>query len=427
MSLADLTQFRVEQRDNGLVHFVFDAPRSMNVFSNAAIAELGIFADWLKDSDARGVVIRSGKANGFCAGADLTELAEAYQMIVAARREDRFDIAFDHFFRLSHAIRRMERAGKPIAAAIAGVALGGGCELALGAHYRVLADTPRAMLGLPEHAVGLLPGAGGTQRMTRLVGVDIGLEVLLHGRTFAGQEALQVGVANRLVPEGEEVAAAEEWLLSAQASAIQPWDADGYQPLAHADYADAIERHRAAELARMLGHEPAPLSILECVELGLMQHMDGAIRSEMAVFSQLIQRREPRNMIRASFLGKQAFDKARRAEAIPQAAKDAAAKAGQAVNDALAATPALARAGFGPANGQTPVQASIGAGYWLESGSADAAEARGALAGLKAAIEPLAAGLSEDERLIFDHMLVREGLVPAYLGGSYGILDGDWA
>lgn len=427
MSLADLTQFRVEQRDNGLVHFIFDAPRSMNVFSNAAIAELGIFADWLKNSDVRGVVIRSGKANGFCAGADLTELAEAYQMIVAARPEDRFDIAFDHFFGLSHAIRRMERAGKPIAAAIAGVALGGGCELALGAHHRVLADTPRAMLGLPEHAVGLLPGAGGTQRMTRLVGVDIGLEVLLHGRTFAGQEALQVGVANRLVPEGEEVAAAEEWLLGAEATAVQPWDREDYRPLAHADYAAAIDHHRSAELARMLGHEPAPLSILECVELGLMQHMDGAIRSEMAVFSSLIQRREPRNMIRASFLGKQAFDKARRAEAIPRAAKDAAAKAGEAVNNALAATPALARAGFGSANGQAPVQDSVGRGYWLESSAADAVDARGAVAGLRAALKPIAEGLSEDERLIFDHMLVREGIVPAYLGGSFGVLDGDWA
>lgn len=426
MSLADLTQFRVEQQDNGLVHFIFDAPRSMNVFSNAAIIELGIFADWLKDSDAKGVVIRSGKANGFCAGADLTELAEAYKMIVAAREEDRFDIAFDFFFRLSHAIRRMERAGKPIAAAIAGVALGGGCELALGAHYRVLADTPRAMLGLPEYAVGLLPGAGGTQRMTRLVGVDIGLEVLLHGRTFSGQEALQVGVANRLVPEGEEVAAAEEWLLSAEATALQPWDQDDYRPLAHADYAAAIERHRTAELARMLGHEPAPLSILECVELGMMQHMDGAIRSEMAVFAALIQRREPRNMIRASFLGKQAFDKARRAEAIPQAAKDAAAKVGEVVTSALAASPVLSKAGFGTVNDQ-PVQHSIGRGYWLESGAADSAEASSAVAGLKTAIKPIAEGLGEDERLIFDHMLVREGIVPAYLGGSYGILDGDWA
>lgn len=426
MTLADLTQFRVERKDNGLVHFIFDAPRSMNVFSNAAIAELGVFADWLKGSDARGVVVRSGKANGFCAGADLTELAEAYQMIVAARPEDRFDIAFDHFFRLSHAIRRLERAGKPVAAAIAGVALGGGCELALGAHHRVLADSPRAMLGLPEFAVGLLPGAGGTQRITRLLGVERGLEVLLHGRNHAGQEAVDAGLVHRLVTEGEEVAAAEEWLLSDEAHCIQPWDRADHAPLAHADYAAAIKRHREAELAKMLGHIPAPLSILECVELGLMQHMDGAIRSEMSVFSALITRREPRNMIRASFLGKQAFDKARKAEAIPPAARAAAARAGEAVAAALAAHPALARAGFGKADGQPPVQNRSAPGYWAEGNGEGAAQAREGLAALKAALAPIAGPLSDDERLIFDHMLVREGHVPAYLGGSYGILDGDW-
>lgn len=427
MPLANLTQFRVEEKDNGLVHFVFDAPRSMNVFSNAAIEELDRFADWLKESDAKGAVIRSGKANGFCAGADLTELAEAYQMIVAARPEDRFDIAFDHFFRLSHAIRRLERSGKPVAAAIAGVALGGGCELTLGAHYRVLANSPRALMGLPEHAVGLLPGAGGTQRITRLVGVETGLEALLHGRTFAGEEAIKAGVADRLVPEGEEVTAAEEWLMSSDAICIQPWDRPGHTPLAHADYVAAIERHREAELARMLGHEPAPLSILQCVELGLMQHMDGAIRSEMSVFSALITRREPRNMIRASFLGKQAFDKARRAEALPEAAIGAAAKAKEAVAAALAESPGLALAGFGKSEGLAPPQSRIARGYWLEGEGEGAAEARTAMAKLKAALEPLATRLSDNDRLIFDHILVREGTVPAYLGGSYGILDQDWS
>jgi 3-hydroxyacyl-CoA dehydrogenase/enoyl-CoA hydratase/3-hydroxybutyryl-CoA epimerase len=426
MSIPQLTQFRIEPQANGLVHFVFDAPRSMNVFSNAAITELGIFADWLKDSDAKGVIVRSGKANGFCAGADLTELAEAYEMIVAARPEDRFDIAFNHFFPLSHAIRRLERSGKPVAAAIAGVALGGGCELALGAHYRVLADSPRAMMGLPEFAVGLLPGAGGTQRVTRLLGVERGLEVLLHGRNHSGQEALDAGLVQRLVAEGEEVAAAEEWLLSADACCVQPWDQPGSAPLAHADYAAVIERHRAAELAQMLGHVPAPLSILECVELGLMQHMDGAIRSEMSVFSALITRREPRNMIRASFLGKQAFDKARKAEAIPPAAQDAAAKAKDAVAATLAAHPALGRAGFGKVEGQAPVQTRSAPGYWAEGGGEGAAEARKGLAALKSALTPIAAGLSDVERLIFDHMLVREGTVPAYLGGTYGILDEDW-
>jgi len=145
-------------------------------------------------------------------------------MIVAAPAADRFDIAFDHFFPLSHAIRRLETAGKPVAAAIAGVALGGGCELALGAHYRVVANNRRAMLGLPECAVGLLPGAGGTQRMPRLVGVALGLEVLLLGRTLAGEEALEAGLVHAVAEQGEEIAAAEEWLPSDRAHAVQPWD-----------------------------------------------------------------------------------------------------------------------------------------------------------------------------------------------------------
>jgi bile acid-coenzyme A ligase len=122
----------------------------MNVFSNKAIHELGEFAEWLHRADVKGVLVRSGKASGFCAGADLTELGVAYDMIVDAPPADRFDIAFSHFFPLSHAIRRLETAGKPVAAAIAGVALGGGCELTLGAHYRVVTTNRRAMLGLPE-------------------------------------------------------------------------------------------------------------------------------------------------------------------------------------------------------------------------------------------------------------------------------------
>ena len=193
---------------------------------------------------------------------------------------------------------------------IGGVALGGGCELSLGAHYRVLADTPRAMMGLPECQVGLLPGAGGTQRMPRLVGVEQGLQVLVQARTYSGQQAIDAGLVHALVPAGEEVAAAEAWLLSNHAHAIQPWDRDDRQPLVHADYAGTLATHRDRELVRMLGHEPAPLAILDCLELGLMQPMDGAIRSEMSVFAALIQRPEPRNMIRTLFLGKQAYDKA---------------------------------------------------------------------------------------------------------------------
>lgn len=416
---ADLTQFRVEMQDNGLAHIVFDcADRTMNVFSNKAIHELGALADWLRDSDVKGAVLRSGKDNGFCAGADLTELGVAYEMIVAARREDRFDIAYAHFFPLSHAIRRLETAGKPVAAAIAGVALGGGCELSLGAHYRVLADTPRAVMGLPEFAVGLLPGAGGTQRMTRLVGLEAGLEVLLQGRTYSGQAALDAGLVHEVVELGQEVAAAEAWLLSGKARAVQPWDEADVQPLPHSAIAGPIEQHRARELAATLGHVPAPIAILDCVELGLMQPIDGAIRSEMSVFSWLIQRIEPRNMIRTMFLGKQAYDKAARKEAVPETVVATAAKAALLVEDAVSKAPGLRKAGFGPGGDPVePVLQRVGRDMWLTSQP----ELLAALGDLRDFAKSTANAMADGELLQLDHLVAKEGTIPAYLGGISGI------
>ena len=420
--LPALTQFAIEAQPNGLVHLVFDCPgKSMNVFSNKAIHELGAFAEWLhRADDVRGVVVRSGKTTGFCAGADLTELGVAYDMIVAAPVADRFDIAFNHFFPLSHAIRRLESAGKPVAAAIAGVALGGGCELALGAHYRIATDSRRTMMGLPECAVGLLPGAGGTQRITRLVGVELGLEVLLLGRNLAGDEAVKAGLVNAIVPEGEEIAAAEAWILSDKAHATQPWDRPHAAPLAHADYQATIARHRALELARMLGHEPAPLAILDCVELGLMQPIDGAIRSEMSVFARLIQRPEPRNMIRAMFLGKQAYDKAARDNAIPESVTRAVSAVAGLVKRHVETTPVLAQVGFKSTTMPTnPVQTRVKDGLWLHA-HADAQQAVSALADC---VAPLGAGLSTSEMLQADYALARDGTIPAYLGALSGITD----
>ena len=420
-SLPKLTQFRVEPQANGLVHLVFDCPdRSMNVFSNAAIHELGAFAEWLHRSTVRGVVVRSGKASGFCAGADLTELGVAYDMIVAARSTDRFDIAFDHFFPLSHAIRRLETAGKPVAAAIAAVALGGGCELALGCHYRVLADSPRALLGLPESAVGLLPGAGGTQRMPRLVGIELGLEVLLQGRNLGGQQALDAGLVDAVVEAGEEVAAVEAWLLSEAAHAVQPWDRPEAATLPHSDYETTIAVHRTRELARMLGHEPAPLAILDCVELGLMQPLDGAIRSEMAVFAHLIQRAEPRNMIRTMFLGKQAADKSKRGGGPSARVTDAVASIEASVRSAVARYPRLREAGLVSDGGTLPpVQNRPRPNFWL----LDNPDLLAAVEAMSAKLRPTISGLSDDELLEVDYQLAARMVLPAYIGSISGLLQ----
>src|SRR5271154_6381356 len=150
-SLPKLEQFRIELRDNGLVHLVFDAPgRTMNVFSDAALVEGGLFAHWLAEADVRGALIRSGKESGVCAGANLPEIWAAYDMVTSTPKYRRFGAAYDHFFRLSRALRALETSGKPVAAAVAGLALGGGGELALASHYRVLTDDKHAAIGLPE-------------------------------------------------------------------------------------------------------------------------------------------------------------------------------------------------------------------------------------------------------------------------------------
>ena len=415
VDLPPLTQFRIEPARGGLVHLVFDMPdRTMNVFTNAAIHELGRFAGWLRDADVRGVVVRSGKANAFCAGADLNELGVAYDMIMAAHPQDRFTTAFDHFFPLGHAIRRLETAGKPVAVAIGGLALGGGCELALGGHYRVLVDDPRIGLGLPESLVGLLPGAGGTQRMPRLVGVDLALDVLLDGRQLAGADALAAGLVDERVAPGREVEAAEAWLLSDPAP-LQPWDRPLCEPPSRDAVRAATDARRAAVLAATLGHYPAPLAILDCVEQGLAQPMDAAIRTEMSIFAALIQRAEPRNMIQTLFLGKLDYERAERKGAVPDKVTKAIADLSACIAERLD-HPAMRSAGFPGMPLAAPARTRSLPGYWLDS---EAGEARRRLNEIAGQARRLADTLSAGEGRMADYAIVRQTGFPSYLGGPF--------
>jgi 3-hydroxyacyl-CoA dehydrogenase/enoyl-CoA hydratase/3-hydroxybutyryl-CoA epimerase len=423
--LEKLQQFRTERTENNVLHLVFDMPgRPMNVFSNAAIAELSLFGQWLRESDVKGVVIRSGKSSAFCAGADLGELGLAYDMIMAAPAETRDRVAFGHFFPLSLALRGIESAGKPVAAAIAGLALGGGWELALAAHHRVMVDDPKVAFGLPESLVGLLPGGGGTQRLPRLTGVEKALPVLLEGARLSGQAAVAAGVIDQLVPAGDEVAAAERWVLS-HPVASQPWDRPGWRP-PDVDRAAAItERKREDVLAETLGHYPAPLAILDCVAEGLPLSFDAAIRNEMQIFSKLIQRREPRNMIRTLFLGRLDHDRLRKAGGIPAPVEQAVAAVSEALQagttDATLAN-AFARAGF-HGTGKTPAFDGVIAqsAFWLEAEPVtDGKRAlRERLAQAYAVAGRWRDRLAEDERRAADYLLVKNCGFPAYMGGAF--------
>lgn len=426
LGMPELKQFRIEQSGSGVLHLVFDMPgRSMNVFSNAAIEELGRFADWLPDSDAVGVVIRSGKPSAFCAGADLAELEVAYDMIMAAPLAARDRLAFDHFFKLSQGLRKLETAGKPVAVAIAGLALGGGAEFALAAHHRVITDQPQSAFGLPESLVGLLPGGGGTQRLPRLIGVDAALPLLLDGARIGGASAIATGLADQLVKSGEEVAAAELWVLS-QGPTMQSWDRPGWRSRDADDVATLIARRRAEVLAETLGHYPAPLAILDCVEQGLPQNFDAAIQTEMTIFTKLIQRREPRNMIRTLFLGRLDHERLKKNGMNPSVAQ-----AVDAVSRVLAVQSernaelcrSFERAGFRVESSRKPsFDGRIsGAAYWFDDEPKE--QGKRLLRARLDDAEVTAAGwrsqLDETERRAADYLLVTKEGFPAYLGGLF--------
>jgi 3-hydroxyacyl-CoA dehydrogenase / enoyl-CoA hydratase / 3-hydroxybutyryl-CoA epimerase len=419
--ISGMRQFRIERGPKGIVHLVFDAPgRSMNVFSNEAIHELAAFTRWLRDTDeVAGVLIRSGKESAFCVGADLSELGVAYDMIMSATVAVRFNTAYEHFFPLSAAIRALESSGKPVAVAIGGLALGGGCELAMGAHYRVLADTPKAALGLPESLVGLLPGGGGTQRLPRLIGLAAALPVLLGGARLAGSAALESGLVNELAPAGEEVAAAERWLANA-ANVRQPWDRPEWHAASSSSIHALIAPMRQKVIDETLGHYPAPLAILDCLEFGLPQCFEGAIRSEMAIFANLIQRAEPRNMIQSLFLAKGDYERLAKRAQLPQFTVDVV----ETVRAILAAhsndADALARAGFpvgAPAS--IPARTHAGPGYWLDETGAAQSQIRLVLEEISANLASLAAVLSADEQRLADYAAIRDAGFPAYLGGPF--------
>jgi 3-hydroxyacyl-CoA dehydrogenase/enoyl-CoA hydratase/3-hydroxybutyryl-CoA epimerase len=426
--LPDLSEFRLEFRDNGLVHIVFDAPgRSMNVFSNAAIVDIGAIACWLAEADVRGALIRSGKESGFCAGADLPEIWAGYEMVTATPKTRRFNVAFDHFFRLSLALRALETCGKPVAAAVAGLALGGGGELALAAHCRVLTDDRRAAIGLPESLVGLLPGAGGTQRLPRLVGVEKAMPVLLDGERLAGDAALNAGLAHAVVKPGEEIAAAEAWLLSGSASTQPPWDRDDWVASSPAEASAAVAKARNQALAKTLGHYPATFAILDCVEFGLPQSIDGAIRSEMTSFTHLILRPEPRAMIQTLFLGRVDFDRLERKQHLPDLVEKAVAAVRGAIERAGADHDALAVAGFsGLGETAPPVRDRARPGYWVESEDSRAMRALTRLRQIHDAVAPLAAGQSNESLRVADYAIVRQTGYPGYLGGPFSFRSAKW-
>ena len=276
----------------------------MNVIDQAFLDSLHACVDRLvADPAVKGAIITSGKA-AFVAGADLLAM-EANLDNVA---DDPPAVMFEKYASLSRAVRRVETCGKPVVAAINGTAMGGGFELCLACHHRVMADVPGAVVGLPEVQVGLLPGAGGTQRLPRLIGIVAALPHLLEGKSVGAAKAKEAGLVHEVVPPSELLAAANRWLLGTP-PAVAPWDAKGFTipggGPGDARVAPALVVGNAMLQASTQGNLPAPLAIQSCVYEGCQLPFDKGLRIEtkhlLAVSSQSA---VSRSMIRTLFVNK---------------------------------------------------------------------------------------------------------------------------
>ena len=290
--------------------------RPMNVMTPECVAELGALLDRLTaDAALRGLII-VGDGKSFMAGADLKALVEMYDKQLSPQEAFEFSHSLNRFF------RRLETCGKPVVAAINGVALGAGFELCLACHHRVLVDAPGVVVGLPEVKVGLLPGAGGTQRLPRLIGVEKALPVLLDGTHLAPAEALKFGVVHEVVQPAALLETARRWLHSAP-EPVQPWDRKAFKVPGGAGMSTpgtlTAFTMASAHIAKTTCHNyPAPIAIASCVFEGSQVPMDAALRIESAYFAQLLLDPVSRNLIRTMFINKGLADKlVRRPKEVP--------------------------------------------------------------------------------------------------------------
>ncbi|MEM9987973.1 MAG: 3-hydroxyacyl-CoA dehydrogenase NAD-binding domain-containing protein, partial [Pseudomonadota bacterium] len=256
----------------------------------------------MENDDVNGVVVTSGK-DSFIVGADIDGLQEMQAMTAAE--------VFDQNQRLHAFFREIETAPKPTVAAINGDALGGGFELALACRYRVLAE--EAKLGLPEVMIGLLPGAGGTQRLPRLIGPREALPYLTTGKNLRSAKALSLGVVHEVVTAADLIETACAAIRDKKVASKAPWDEKGFTVPGDAPGTSGWQEVFAAGGAMLRkqtkGNYPSPERIMASVYHGLQLPFEKALSFEGRQFTTLFMGSVSRAMIRTLWFGRNAANK----------------------------------------------------------------------------------------------------------------------
>lgn len=306
---------RFEQDSDGIVELIFDQPgKSVNTMGQEydaamqqAIVEL---QERVAAGGVTGVYVRSGKPGQFFAGGDIKEML---QMELDKTAEEKAEM-YQGILRSKAPLRILETLGVPVAVGINGAALGGGFEIALSCHYRVALDG--VQVGLPEAAIGLMPGAGGTVRMTYLLGMQEAIGLISQGRRLRAAQALEKGLLDELVDTEEEMHRKAKAWLKAHPDAQQPWDRKDYvMPGGRPGDKDnqAIQGllffGPANVMAQTKGLMPSQKAIFACVVDCAKVDFDTAQKIEGRYFLSLLLDQTSRNMMTTFFVQMEAINK----------------------------------------------------------------------------------------------------------------------
>ncbi len=271
--------------EQGIAIVTFDLPGDpVNKLSSAGRIEFeALFIRLRDDPTIRAAVVISGKPDTFIAGADIEELTAITTRAEAERAS----------FEGQELINRVESFSKPVVAAIHGTCLGAGLEFALACHYRVATDHPKTQLGLPEVQLGLIPGAGGCQRLPRLIGLRAALDIILVGKSERAAKAYRLGMVDELVPPSvlREVAIKAADRLAREGIPVKRAPRGGLLGLLldRTALGRRIVYRKAQQqvLEKTHGHYPAPLRALEAVRVGLEEGMAAGLAEEHRAFGDL--------------------------------------------------------------------------------------------------------------------------------------------
>ncbi len=299
--MSESTTIRWDKGEDGIVVLTLDDPgQSANTMNEAYVTSMGATIDRLEaeKDDIAGVVITSAKKT-FFAGGDLNDLRT-----VTKAQAGEFA---DGIRVVKGQLRRLETLGRPVVAAINGAALGGGLEICLATHRRIVVDDPKAQLGFPEVQLGLLPGAGGVVRSVRMLGiVDALLQLLMQGTRHRPGKAKELGLVDEIVPTRDDLIPAAKAWIAENPEAVQPWDVKGYKIPGGTPTNPKLAQNLPAFPANLRkqikgANYPAPHHIMAAAVEGAQVDFDTAIEIEGRYFVDLATGQVAKNMIQAFF------------------------------------------------------------------------------------------------------------------------------